>query len=164
MAIINVASGLNVRLTDIQAKVSGVAMRAAVDAMSTVGIAAIEVELNKSSHDAGEMTSSTAPNPPARVTGHLGASVVATPTVIGDGFAMKEVGSTAPYARIQEFGGTIHPVKADKLAWVGMGGMHFGKSVTLPARPYLKPALDLIVASGELSKAAADAFLASLIV
>jgi len=162
--MINAASTLNANMSAIRTKVADVAVHAALDAMTISGIAAIRAELDRSSHVEGTRTTSTPPSPPARVSGHLGDDVIATPAVTGEGYAMTEVGSTAPYARIQEFGGTIHPIKATRLFWIGMGGMHFGSSVTLPARPYLKPAIETIVASGELGQAAADAFLASLIV
>lgn len=46
------------------------------------------------------------------------------------------------YARIQEFGGTIRPRKAKLLHFFIDGKEIFAKKVTLPARPYLKPAID----------------------
>lgn len=163
MAVINAASGLNVNLVALQAKVADVAVRAALDAMVIAGTAAIEVELSRSSHSVGEPTGSAAPNPPARVSGRLARDVVATPVILmAGGLAMTTVGSTAPYARVQEFGGTIRPIKAHRLFWIGMGGGHAANSVTLPARPYLKPALDSLIASGELGKVASAAFLAAL--
>lgn len=47
------------------------------------------------------------------------------------------------YARIQEEGGTIVPKNAKALAIPQSdGGVAFVKSVTIPARPYLRPAAD----------------------
>jgi len=46
------------------------------------------------------------------------------------------------YARIQEFGGTIEPVKAKALHWEQDGKDIFAKSVTLPPRPYFRPAIE----------------------
>jgi HK97 gp10 family phage protein len=46
------------------------------------------------------------------------------------------------YARIQEFGGTIKPVKAKMLHWEEDGKDIFAKSVTLPPRPYFRPAIE----------------------
>jgi len=47
------------------------------------------------------------------------------------------------YARIQELGGTIRPTRAAKLAIPQPGGgVAFVDSVTIPARPYLRPAAD----------------------
>lgn len=47
------------------------------------------------------------------------------------------------YAAIHEFGGVIHPRYAKYLAWKSKTGEWiFAKSVTIPARPYLRPAVD----------------------
>ncbi|MEP9402039.1 hypothetical protein [Sphingomonas sp. VNH70] len=47
------------------------------------------------------------------------------------------------YALIHELGGVIKPVTAKALAFGdGQGGMVFVQSVTIPARPYLRPAAD----------------------
>lgn len=46
------------------------------------------------------------------------------------------------YARIQEYGGTIKPVRAKLLHWVEDGQDIFARSVTLPARPYFRPAIE----------------------
>ncbi|AEQ50753.1 hypothetical protein [Pelagibacterium halotolerans] len=47
------------------------------------------------------------------------------------------------YARIHEDGGTIKPRNADKLAIPQPdGGVVFVDEVTIPARPYLRPAAD----------------------
>lgn len=53
------------------------------------------------------------------------------------------VGPTAVYGPIQEFGGVIKPVTAVRLHWVDEEGQHHTASaVTLPARPYMRPAVD----------------------
>ena len=48
------------------------------------------------------------------------------------------------YAAIHEFGGTIVPVRAERLAWYSKRDGHWYTTmkVTIPARPYLQPALD----------------------
>lgn len=47
------------------------------------------------------------------------------------------------YARIQELGGTIKATKAKYLHWVDeQGNHHQAKQVHLPARPYLRPAVN----------------------
>jgi phage gpG-like protein len=55
-------------------------------------------------------------------------------------------GSTsADYALIHELGGVIVPVRAKALAIPQAdGSVRFVKSVTIPARPYLRPAADVI--------------------
>lgn len=53
------------------------------------------------------------------------------------------VGTDVVYAKQVEFGGTIVPKNAKMLHWVGEDGQdHFARSVTQPARPYLRPAFD----------------------
>ena len=55
------------------------------------------------------------------------------------------VGPTAIYGRIHEFGGVIKPVKAERLMWRAPdGSFRTAMSVTIPARPYLKPALETV--------------------
>lgn len=48
------------------------------------------------------------------------------------------------YAAIHEFGGTILPKRAKMLSWISKrtGERIFAKSVTIPARPYIRPAVD----------------------
>lgn len=57
------------------------------------------------------------------------------------GATSAKVGSNLPYAKIQEFGGTIRPKKKKMLAFKIGGKLVFAKKVTLPSRPYLIPAL-----------------------
>lgn len=47
------------------------------------------------------------------------------------------VGSGKPYAAIHQFGGTIVPKKADRLAFRIGNRQIFAKKVTMPARPYV---------------------------
>ena len=57
--------------------------------------------------------------------------------------AVAEISPHTIYARIQEFGGTIYPRRASMLHWKDENGEdHFAKSVTIPARPYLRPAAE----------------------
>ena len=56
--------------------------------------------------------------------------------------AEAEIGPHVIYGRIQEFGGTIKPIRAKLLHWVTDGVDHFAKQVTIPARPYLGPAAE----------------------
>lgn len=47
------------------------------------------------------------------------------------------------YAAIHEFGGVILPIHGPYLVFMGKDGkLVFTKSVTMPARPYIRPALD----------------------
>ena len=56
--------------------------------------------------------------------------------------AEAEIGPHVIYGRIQELGGTIRPVHAQALHWVIDGEDRFAKKVTIPARPYLRPAAE----------------------
>ena len=57
--------------------------------------------------------------------------------------AVAEISPHTIYARIQEFGGIIYPRRASMLHWKDENGEdHFAKSVTIPARPYLRPAAE----------------------
>jgi HK97 gp10 family phage protein len=52
------------------------------------------------------------------------------------------IGPTVVYGAIQEFGGIIRPVLKKFLRFVIDGQEIFSKMVQLPARPYLRPAVD----------------------
>lgn len=112
--------------------------RAAIDALGlimTAGVAAAtpaaeamgeavareaRTQLTRTSHALGTPTPAPPGEPPAMITGRLAGSLEVS--VLGDGVV--QVGATAPYARIQELGGTAGP----------------GYSTELPSRPYLIPA------------------------
>lgn len=76
--------------------------------------------------------------PPARRTGTLARSVRAEPaTLAGTGRAVSSVAPHAVYARIQQLGGDIYPVRAKVLRWKEGGRYRYAKHVHLPARPYI---------------------------
>ena len=53
------------------------------------------------------------------------------------------VGTNIVYARIHELGGLIIPLNFSKLSWVNDQGQRiFAGAVHIPARPYLRPAMD----------------------
>ncbi len=75
-------------------------------------------------------------------TGNLANSIRVETTQNGDQ-ARALIGPTAIYGRIQELGGTVKPLTAKRLHWVNENGEHrTALEVTLPARPYLKPAME----------------------
>ena len=77
-------------------------------------------------------------------TGGLANSIQTTSRNVGDG-GEAEVSVNKVYARIQELGGTIIPKKADGwLVWRNpdTGQVCRARSVTLPPRPYLTPAIN----------------------
>lgn len=76
-------------------------------------------------------------------TGNLANSIITTLEKSSDAEAKVSVGPTIIYGRIQELGGVIKPVTAKRLHWVDEKGQHHtALAVTLPARPYLRPAVD----------------------
>ena len=85
------------------------------------------------------MTGVSAPGqPPARRTGTLARSVVqAAATLTSPGKAASSVAPHTVYARIQQTGGVIVPVRAKVLRWKDKSGVHYARKVTLPARPYM---------------------------
>lgn len=100
-----------------------VAVKAAGDLLKSKA----QTELSRTSHARGTPTPSVAPQPPAKITGHLHDTWdVLGPTAIGAAIWHEEIGPTAVYARIQELG--------------GQAGR--GHATTLPERPYLRPAFE----------------------
>lgn len=78
-----------------------------------------------------------------KVTGNLAGSISTTLVSASGNEAVAEVGPTAVYGRIQELGGTIRPLTKKMLHWVDEEGNHHKAFlVTLPARPYLRPATE----------------------
>jgi hypothetical protein len=76
--------------------------------------------------------------PPARKTGTLARSVRPEPArQAGAGRAASSVAPHTVYARIQQLGGTIRPVRAKRLHWKDSHGNHYAMSVYLPRRPYM---------------------------
>ena len=91
-------------------------------------------ELSRFQHARGTPTPSPAGSPPAWISGALRGSLKPTgPIPTGEGF-MGRLGPTTVYARIQELGGVT-------------GRNH---ATTLPARPYMRPTYDRMVADGSL--------------
>jgi phage gpG-like protein len=112
------AAALQARVLAARA-VNQLAVKAAADQLA----AATVDKLMLREHPPGTLTPSMAGQPPAMVTGQLKASVTVTPVTTTGNRAEARVGPTAPYARIQELGGTT------------------SRGTRLPARPYLTPAL-----------------------
>lgn len=76
-------------------------------------------------------------------TGNLLNSISTTLEQSSADSAKVSVGPTVIYGRIHELGGVIKPVTAKMLHWVDESGQHHQASaVTIPARPYLRPAVD----------------------
>jgi phage gpG-like protein len=73
----------------------------------------------------------------------LGGSIKIELIQSGETSAEVHVGPTVVYGPIQELGGTVKPLHAKMLSWVNEAGERiFANAVHLPARPYLRPAVD----------------------
>ena len=78
-------------------------------------------------------------NTTGKAQGNLGRSIVMIPQ---EANLLVRVGPEAIYGAVHEFGATIHPVKGEFLWFEGKdGGLVHVRKVTIPARPYLGPAL-----------------------
>jgi phage gpG-like protein len=75
--------------------------------------------------------------------GNLAGSINTELVKTTDQNAEVAVGPSVIYGRIHELGGTVKPVLAKMLRWKDKdGNWYSAMSVTLPARPYLRPAVD----------------------
>jgi len=76
-------------------------------------------------------------------TGALVGSIETTEAKSTKTRAEVNVGPSVLYAAIHEFGGIIVPVVAKMLSWISDTGERiFANAVHIPARPYLRPAID----------------------
>ncbi len=119
----------------------------------------VDVTLRKSTHTAATRTPAAAGDPPALVSGTLRRSAVIVPAVSAGSRAVASCRVAAVYARIQELGGTV-TVKRAKVLYNKRTKQAFGKSATLPARPYMKPTRDLLIATGRFRATASTAVFA----
>lgn len=73
----------------------------------------------------------------------LGGSISTVLVEQSETSALVHVGPSKLYGAIQEFGGTVRALHAKMLSWVNDAGERiFAFAVHLPARPYLRPAVD----------------------
>ena len=87
-----------------------------------------------------------------RRTGRLRASITHS-VRRGGGSVMGRLGTNVIYGRIHELGGVIRPVKASALRFRVGGRWVTVRRVTIPARPYLRPALDIDMIAETLRRA-----------
>lgn len=75
--------------------------------------------------------------------GNLGNNIFTTLEESSSTRARTATGPGEIYGRIHELGGVITPVTAPRLHWVDeFGDHHTANAVEIPARPYLRPAID----------------------
>lgn len=99
-------------------------------------------------------TPSAKGSPPAAISGALAASVhvTALPQELGAmvGPTSEASSVNGPYGRAQELGSDDEAIRAKYMRWVENGKTYYKKARELPERPYLKPATEDVIASGEL--------------
>lgn len=126
----------------IKIRVEGEATQGALAAMRDQFSMAARDALSASLHEIERQAKLNATVNPKVRTGRLRSSIIVKGPMGGGSHWSGEVGPTVIYGRIQELGGTIFPKRAKFLHWVDGSGDHFARHVTLPARPYLKPAAE----------------------
>lgn len=125
----------------------------------------VNVTLRMYQHPMYVMTQAPAGGPPAFMSGELAYSV--TMDVRGGGSTSRAyVGPHTIYARVQEFGGEMSAHNFEFMRWymtgvpVPGGPWWYKKHVEVPARPYMRPTRDAMIADGSLHRTAVEAFLA----
>ena len=138
------------------------AAAAAANAMATEFHTELtDVTLRMSTHPRGTVTPAAPGQPPALVSGTLRRSAKIVPAVAAGTRATAEVRVGVVYARIQELGGTVTAKRAKYLRFqYPAGKWHSVVSAKIPARPYMKPTRDLLLATGRLQARAAQAIAA----
>ena len=118
-----------------------------------------KVTLRRSFAAPGQFGTPAAPGqPPAWRTGALARSVWTTAGPSSGATASAWVGPHVIYARIQNQGGVNRPTHAKYMHWVNSGGSWYLKRVDIPARGYMRPALEDCLANGSLTEAGMEAF------
>jgi hypothetical protein len=156
-----------ITLAELPAVLKALRDRAAVSAPPTVMAMAdsyqervSRVTLRRYSHSFGTKTDSPPGQPPAWVLGALARSVTSVPGASSGMVATARVGPHTIYARLQELGGVVRPHGHPFLRFRGLDGEWvYKRSVTVPARPYMRPTLEDMILDGSLTRAAAERFM-----
>lgn len=127
----------------------------------------VDVTLVESGAHAPVTQTPAAPGaPPAVMTGTLRRSVTVVRGVSTGTFASTIVGPHTVYAKTQEFGGIHHgsPLMWLWVKYIGPAEVRrrnwLRTVVNIPARPYLRPSRDAVIADGSAVRAANAAFVA----
>lgn len=150
------AAGDRLRMLARRAETEG--GRAAAHAMAQEGQAAIRGALGRKSHAWGTKTPAPPGGPPARISGRLQASVIASmPRQESVGVWVADAGPRdVVYAKVQNRGAIIRARYAPLLVFFWDGRWHATKEVRIPSRPYMsQPVFD---ARDRIDQAGQDAF------
>lgn len=158
----NAARDVAANLRVIRDRATVAAPVAAAAAAGQAGEAMVKTLLTRTSHPSGTRTPSAPGSPPSRISGNLARSVQRTPAAsTGPGRAMTAWGPTVIYGPVQEYGTTIH-VRSKQVLANRSTGQFFGTHVTLPPRPFMRPATRLLIDSGTFTRVSGAAFVAAL--
>ena len=160
---VNAAAEVAARLRVIAARAETEAPLAAVRALGAAGETATKLTLTKRTHTEGTRTPSPPGAPPALVTGMLRRSVIRAPArALGPGAAVQVMGCHVVYGPVHEFGPVTIRSKGNYPLRNRNTGQVFGYEVTIPRRPWMKPSMEALTASGLGTKACATAWAAAL--
>jgi phage gpG-like protein len=155
---VNAARQVADALRVIRAKAESEAPLAACNALGQAAETGVKTLLSLTSHPAATKTPSPRGEPPSKVSGKLGRSMKRTPAVLlGEGVSRCAVGSNLIYAPVHEFGPVV--IRAKNFPQLGNPQVgFFGKEVTIPQRPYLRPTVLLLESTGMAERVTTDAW------
>ena len=160
----NAAADVAARLRKIAALAESDAPRAAVQAISRAGETMTKLKLSSNAHALGTKTQAPEGGPPGLISGDLRRGVQRTPAVpSGPGSWSQVLTNIARnggvfYGSIHEFG----PVTVTARNFPQLGNPtvgFFGREVTIPRRPWMKPSVEALITSRLGTRAACTAFL-----
>ena len=141
---------------------AGEAAIPAADAMGWEFTQEVKKRLTARSHERGTRTPAPAGEPPAMESGLLAGSVVMIPAATPVVATASVSPHVSPRDWVQEWGKDgIRPVRAKYMVYE-YDGLHFSTVVNVPERSYMRSTVDLMVADGSLTRAAAEAFYAAM--
>lgn len=120
-----------------------------------------QVTLRQTSHPRFEFYHAPVGAPPARATGNLARSIRST-AAYGEVRAFSSVAAYAEYAALQEYGGATWPSRSRYMHWFNTGGEWLKRIVHVPEHPYMRPTVQRMSASGQISRDARNAFWARM--
>ena len=152
-------------LREIRDKVAAAAPGMA-DAMGGVHERRMKDLLSRSFHAPVTWTPAPAGGPPALMTGRLRASVTAAPGLRGGARASSLAGPDTIYAGTHEYGAPGRQGEPYMWLWVRYVGPSEVRArgwvrgtVNIPARPYVRPSRDQVIADGSVTAAGDAAFM-----
>lgn len=137
-------------------RVASAAGPSATEMANAVKDRMVNVTLRETVHTPDTFYQAIAGRPPAYASGRLASSVFVQP---GSGmvWAKANVGISAKYAALQEWGGWTVPNDHKFMHWHNPHPW-YKERVVIPEHPYFRPTVNKMIADGSLSKAAANAF------